>query len=121
MKTTQRLSAIVSAIVFTAWLTVPVMAADPVKDATKLQTQTKMAPKEAAAVVKKTSAQIAPVNINTASFEELQLLQGIGVAKAKAIMDYRTKNGKFTSVDDLANVSGIGGKLIEQNRHLIKL
>ncbi|MGL5392362.1 MAG: ComEA family DNA-binding protein [Shewanella sp.] len=121
MKNTQRLSAMVSAIALTALLTVPVMAADPVKEASKLQTQTKMEPKVAAEVVKKPSAALAPVNINTASFEELQLLQGIGVAKAKAILDYRTKNGKFTSIDDLGNVSGIGPKLIEQNRHLIKL
>jgi competence protein ComEA len=66
-------------------------------------------------------AEVLTVNINTASVEELQELKGIGAAKAQAIVDYRTQNGKFNAIDDLANVSGIGAKLIEQNRHLIKL
>jgi competence protein ComEA len=50
----------------------------------------------------------AAVNINTAGQAELETLQGIGPAKAKAIVDHRKKNGPFKSIDDLQNVNGIG-------------
>lgn len=50
------------------------------------------------------------VNINTASAAELQTLSGIGPSMAQSIIDERTKNGAFTSVDDLMRVSGIGEK-----------
>jgi competence protein ComEA len=52
------------------------------------------------------------VNINTASPAELATLKGIGDAKAKAIVEYRERSGPFKSVDDLANVRGIGNKLL---------
>ena len=48
------------------------------------------------------------VNINTASASELDALQGVGPSTAQKIIDYRTANGGFKSVDDLKNVSGIG-------------
>jgi competence protein ComEA len=50
----------------------------------------------------------APVNINTASLEELDTLQGVGPATAQKIIDYRTASGPFKTVDDIKNVSGIG-------------
>lgn len=50
----------------------------------------------------------AAVNVNTANKDELQMLTGIGPAKAQAIIDYRTKNGAFKTVDDLIKVPGIG-------------
>lgn len=50
------------------------------------------------------------VNINTASAAELQTLSGIGPSMAESIIDERTKNGAFASVDDLMRVSGIGEK-----------
>ena len=50
----------------------------------------------------------AAVNVNTANKDELQTLTNIGPAKAQAIIDYRTKNGSFKSVDDLTKVPGIG-------------
>ncbi len=50
------------------------------------------------------------VNINTASAAELQTLSGIGPSMAQAIIDERTQNGAFASVDDLMRVSGIGEK-----------
>lgn len=55
----------------------------------------------------------AAVNINKANESELSKLKGIGGAKAKAIVEYRTKNGAFKSVDDLAKVNGIGPKILE--------
>lgn len=58
----------------------------------------------------------AGVNINTATQAELQTLQGIGPGKAKAIIDYRNKNGLFKSVDDLEKVEGIGPGIIKQLR-----
>ncbi|WP_293765589.1 helix-hairpin-helix domain-containing protein [uncultured Aquitalea sp.] len=58
----------------------------------------------------------AAVNINTATQEQLESLNGIGPVKAKAIIDYRAKNGAFKSVDDLKNVSGIGDKTLEKLR-----
>ena len=48
------------------------------------------------------------VNVNTATQAELETLKGIGPAKAKAIIDHRTKHGPFKSFEDLDKVSGIG-------------
>lgn len=59
---------------------------------------------------------LAAVNINTATQAELATLKTIGPAKAKAIVDYRTANGPFKSVDDLANVKGIKGKTLDKIR-----
>ncbi|AZL84226.1 ComEA family DNA-binding protein [Aliivibrio salmonicida] len=62
------------------------------------------------------------VNINKADIEELDtLLIGVGESKAQAIIDYRNENGKFTTINELANVKGIGEKLIEKNKNRIKL
>lgn len=55
----------------------------------------------------------ATVNINTANKDELATLKGIGAKKAEAIIDYRTKHGKFQSIDELKKVNGIGEKLFE--------
>ena len=54
------------------------------------------------------SMAFAQININTASQEELDGLKGIGPITAKAIVDYRKKNGPFKSVDDLDKVPNIG-------------
>ncbi|MCB1875207.1 MAG: helix-hairpin-helix domain-containing protein [Chromatiales bacterium] len=57
------------------------------------------------------------VNINKADVEALQEnLPGIGPVKAKAIVDYRKKNGPFKNVDDLKQVPGIGDKLLSKIR-----
>jgi competence protein ComEA len=55
-----------------------------------------------------TGSSIAPVNLNTATAEQLDTLPGIGPVTAQAILDWRTENGSFTSVDELLEVSGIG-------------
>ena len=66
--------------------------------------------------------QAEPVNVNTADATALaKALNGIGPAKAKAIVSYREKNGPVKSVDQLAMVEGITQKLIDKNRADIKL
>ena len=66
--------------------------------------------------------QAEPVNINTADATALaKALNGVGPAKAKAIVSYREKNGPFKTVDQLAMVEGITQKLIDKNRADIKL
>jgi competence protein ComEA len=61
-----------------------------------------------------------PIDINTASIEELKEIPGIGDSKAKAIIDHREKNGKFLSVSDLLSVPGIGTSNIEAILERIK-
>lgn len=61
----------------------------------------------------------AATNINTASQSELEALQGIGPAKAKAIIEYREEKGSFASIEDLKKVSGIGEATIKQLHDVI--
>lgn len=62
------------------------------------------------------------VNINVASAAEIQdKLVGVGAKKAQAIVDYRTKNGAFSSIEQLKEVSGIGSATLDKNRERIVL
>ncbi len=56
----------------------------------------------------------AKVNINTADEAALMSIKGIGKTKAKAIIDYRQKNGAFKTVDELTKVKGIGEKSLSK-------
>lgn len=61
-----------------------------------------------------------PVDINQADAQTLaDTMKGVGLVKAQAIIDYREKNGNFTSVDDLVNVKGIGLRTLALNKDLI--
>lgn len=63
-----------------------------------------------------------PVNINTADAETISAeLQGVGITKAIAIVEYRKANGPFKSHDDLTQVKGIGARTVEINRKNILL
>lgn len=64
-------------------------------------------------IVQNTDSDNALININTATPEELQSLSGIGETRAKAIIEYREKNGKFQTIEDIKNVSGIGDSTFE--------
>jgi competence protein ComEA len=58
-----------------------------------------------------------PVDLNLADAQTLaQQLDGVGPAKAQAIVDYRQANGPFKTVDDLEKVKGIGKSTMEKNR-----
>ncbi len=61
------------------------------------------------------------VNINTATPDQIAMLPGIGAAKAKAIVEYRTVNGNFKKIEDLKNVKGIKEKKIAQIKDYIIL
>ena len=62
-------------------------------------------------------AMAAPVNINTASADQIaEALNGIGLSKAQAIVDYRESYGLFTSADEIVFVRGIGDSTFENNK-----
>ncbi len=61
------------------------------------------------------------ININTADSVQLQELDGIGPATAQKIIDYRKENGRFSSIEDIKNVSGIGDKSFEKIKDRIKV
>jgi len=63
-----------------------------------------------------------PVNVNTASAEEIaESLNGVGLSKAARIVEYRKANGPFTHLDQLVNVKGIGIRTIDKNKEVILL
>jgi len=61
------------------------------------------------------------VNINTADAQTLTKLKGVGLKKAEAIVAFRKANGAFKTVDQLADVKGIGAKTVEANRKNIHI
>ena len=56
----------------------------------------------------------AAMNINTATQSELEVVKGLGPAKAKAIITYRETNGNFKHLDELDNVKGFGKASVEK-------
>jgi competence protein ComEA len=62
-----------------------------------------------------------PVDLNTATVEELDALPGVGPVTAAAIVAWRQANGKFTSVEQLADVEGIGPARLEKLRALVRV
>lgn len=56
------------------------------------------------------------ININTANKETLMSVKGVGERRAEAIIQYRDKHGPFTTIDQLAEIQGIGQSLIDTNR-----
>ncbi|PST48235.1 competence protein ComEA [Bifidobacterium callitrichos] len=61
------------------------------------------------------------VDLNTATLEQLDSIPGIGPVTAQKILDHRRKIGRFTSVDQLLDVSGIGAKTLEKIRPGVKV
>lgn len=93
---------------------------------TQQRTQTTVVDAPATSIAPVSIQQVAldpnAVNINTASAAEIQdKLVGIGAKKAQSIVDYRTKNGAFLSIEQLKEVSGIGAAILEKNRSRIVL
>lgn len=76
-------------------------------------------PAQAAEVAQTASSR---VNLNTADAATLEAdLLGIGPAKAQAIVDHRTANGPFASIDELLEVKGIGPATLEKNRERLSV
>ena len=83
------------------------------------------APKSSPATNGKTAAiesvVIEKININSADELQLETLPGVGPKMALRITEYRTVNGAFKSVDELQNVKGIGPKLLQKIKPLVKI
>lgn len=65
------------------------------------------------------SAKTSQININIATIEELDTLPGVGEATANKIINYRSENGEFKSIEDIKSVNGIGDKKFEEMKDLI--
>jgi len=62
------------------------------------------------------AARAGPISLGSATAEQLDTLDGVGPVTAEKIIEWRTENGGFTSVDDLGEVPGIGPKKLEALR-----
>jgi competence protein ComEA len=68
-----------------------------------------------------TATQDGRININTASLGELDQLPGIGPTLAQRIIDFREFNGPYTSIDQLAEVTGISESMVDELRDLVTI
>ena len=67
------------------------------------------------------TASSGPVDLNSATPEQLDALPGVGPATAKAIVDYRIRHGRFRTVDDLLSVTGIGPAKLGNLKSLVRV
>ena len=99
--------------------------AAPLTDGTQILVTRKGSPAAAPAGVPAGSSGVGAVpgtvNVNTASAAELETLPGVGEVIAQRIVDYRTANGPFSSVEGLLDVSGIGDATLEAMRELVSV
>jgi competence protein ComEA len=72
-----------------------------------------------APATKTTATAAAPVNLNTATIDQLATIPGVGAKTAERIIAYRQKNGGFKKIEDLMNVSGVGEKSFLKMKPLI--
>jgi competence protein ComEA len=96
--------------------------AAPVSDGEQVLVPTRLAAGPAAAgssPAGPAAGPTAPVDLNTATAEQLDALPGVGPVTAQKIIDYRTQHGPFTSVDDLDAIPGIGPARIADLRGLV--
>jgi competence protein ComEA len=93
--------------------------AAPLADGEQVVVPRRGAPGAVAGTGPSSGAPAGPVQLSTATLEELDTLPGVGPATAQKILDYRDKHGAFSSVDELDAVSGIGPKRLEQLRELV--
>jgi competence protein ComEA len=63
----------------------------------------------------------APVNVNTATIEQLKTLPGVGPATARSIVRYREKNGPFRRVEDLLILKGMSRQRLQKLRPYVKV
>lgn len=63
----------------------------------------------------------APINVNTATVEQLQTLPGVGPSTAKSIVRHRDKNGPFRRVDDLLILKGMSRQRLQKLRPYVKV
>jgi competence protein ComEA len=64
---------------------------------------------------------LTPVNLNTATLDQLDALPGVGPVLAQRILDYRTQNGPFTTIDQLQEVPGVGPKKFDSLKPHVRL
>ncbi|HEU4998878.1 MAG TPA: helix-hairpin-helix domain-containing protein [Lapillicoccus sp.] len=64
---------------------------------------------------------VGPIDLNSATLAALDTLPGVGPVLAQRILDWRTQHGRFSTVDELGEVSGIGDKLLEQIRPKVRV
>lgn len=64
---------------------------------------------------------VGPVDLNSATAEQLDALPGVGPVTAAAIVAWRTANGRFSSIDQLAEIDGIGTARLEKLRPLVRI
>ncbi|UJF35028.1 ComEA family DNA-binding protein [Paenibacillus hexagrammi] len=67
----------------------------------------------------KASTNASLLDLNTATIEQLDALPGIGASKAKAIIEYRSKIGRYARVEQLTDVKGIGEKMLQKLKPLV--
>lgn len=86
-----------------------------------LEKQIAEAKSAASSIQPSTSQTAGKININIATVSQLDSLPGIGPVYAQRIVDYRTANGPFTSLQQIKNIKGIGDKTFEKFRDLITI
>ncbi len=89
------------------------------RDSSTTPTQSRVSATTQKPKISSHSKRTQPVNVNTASKEQLVMLPGIGPAMAERIIVYRKTAGRLTSIDQLTNVKGIGKKTLDKLRPFI--